>query len=366
MLNNKTIHLSLDHITQAAKRLNLLAPKATVITIGGTNGKGSTLVALEQLCLKANYKIGTFTSPYFESPAETIRINGQQISEQQLTAAETDILNTCKDIPLTEYETLTLCALLLFKQIELDFIILEVCMGGRDDAVNIIDADLAIITNVSLDHCDYLGNTREEIGAIKSGIFRQNQTVIIGEKNPPQSVLEHANHLNIKPKLLDRNFNFSHTPCDNISTAVMAAKHLKIPITTLPSINLPGRFQVVTTPCLQIFDVAHNPAATKRLAKQLNNFKKDREISAVFSMFGNKDIANTIKPLKYLIRDWHIAELEHPRAAGLIQLETAFQQNKLTNYTAYSDIHTAYHAAIKNTKDDIVLVFGSFQTCKLA
>ncbi len=393
-IHNKPIDLSLERIKLVAKRLQLLHFNCPIITVGGTNGKGTTVATLEQLYLTSGYCTGTFTSPQIHTATELIRINGINVTEEKLEQTLDTIDITRKKILLTEFEFMTLAALWLFKEANLDIIILEVGLGGRDDAVNIIAADITIITNVALDHCQWLGNDRESIAKVKAGIMRRNKVTILGERDPAKNLLLYAKNLDVSTKQLGKDFDYvinkntwtwtsaqqnlidlplSNFITENIASAIMAIIILqeKLPISklqktlqkTLSQLSLPGRMQTLNYPCLQIFDVAHNPAAALKLAEKLKNLPKQGKTYAVFSMFTDKDIANTIKPFKNLIDKWHIAKLKHPRAANLSQLQKAFALQKIEQVKHYNDINTAYHAVLKMVKPkDYIIIFGSFAT----
>ena len=391
-INSKPIDLTLERIMKVAKRLQLLDFSCPVITVGGTNGKGTTVATLETIYRHANYKTATFTSPHIHSHTELIRLNGKNISAVQLENALDNIDANRNKILLTEFEFITLAALWLFKQQQPDIIILEIGLGGRDDAVNIIDADVAIITNVALDHCQWLGNDRESIAAIKAGIMRKDKVVILGEYQPATTLLHYAKDLHVDCKQLGIDFDYTvkdtvwawsnqqqiltdlplpNFILDNVATAIMAVEILqpKLPIPhfkkvlrhVLPKLMLPGRMQILTTPCLQIFDIAHNPAAAIKLTEKLATLPNKGKTYAVFSMFADKNIANTIKPFKNLVNVWSIAKLQHPRAANLTQLQQAFIDNQITVFKTYKNIELAYQDRLANvTINDRVLIFGSF------
>lgn len=349
-ISPQPINLSLERIHRIADKMDLLKPTCPVITVGGTNGKGTLVAMLEQIYLNDHYKTAVFTSPHIHSHTELFRIMGNDVSPQQLAIALKKVEQYRGSTLLTEYEFLMLAGLTIFKQEHPDIIILEVGLGGRDDVTNIIDPNLAIITNVALDHCQWLGPDRECIGAIKSGIFRRNIPLIYGEKNPPSSIVSAAKALNTPLHIITKN------------VALFAAKQLqhKLPISTevTPKPNLPGRFQIIKTPTLQIRDVAHNPAAALYLAKKLKQLKHKGPITAIFSMYADKDINGTAQPLKPFITTWHIAELNHPRHAPLNMLEAALAGETVTTH---SSITKAYQYAITAQQpNELLLCFGSF------
>ncbi len=391
-LCDKRMDLSLERIRDVARRMRLDKPSCPVITVGGTNGKGSTVVVMEHVLTECGYRVGTFTSPHIIKQTELIRINNNDISEAQLCVVLSEIDKARGKIVLTEFEFMTLAALWLFQQENVDYIILEVGLGGRDDAVNIIDPTLAIITNIELDHGQWLGNDRESIAAIKAGIFREGITAIVGDCNPPLSLLNHAKALSVNLKLIGCDFDYQKNEnhwcwqsdtttlnclpvpkliIDNVAVAIMALQQL-INIdkenlyqsihSTLKTIHLPGRWQIKTSPCLQILDVAHNPAAAKQLAMKLKTFNKTAKVTAIFSMFADKAIADTLKPLANIVDEWHIAPMNHPRAASLMQLSNAFQDNTIKKVTTHNTLQTAHQYVQQHLKEqDILLIFGSFQ-----
>ena len=392
-INPKPIELTLERITIVAEKLQLLHFDCPVITVGGTNGKGSTVATLESIYHALGYKTAVFTSPQIISHTELIRLNQKNITDQQLSAT-LDIIEASRgEILLTEFEFMTLAALWLFKQMAPDIIILEVGVGGRDDAVNIVSADLAVITNIALDHCQWLGNDRHHIAKIKAGIMRKNKTLIIGETHPPTILFNYAQELSVNVQQLGKDFSYqTHNSTwtwrnntyrlenlplpnfivENIATAIMAIRMLFPELSAkkltgilkniLPKLSLPGRWQIKNKPCLQIFDVAHNPAAAIQLARKLTTLQITGKVHAIFSMFSDKDIANTIKPLQPHIDSWHIATLSHSRAATLQQLQQALQTNHIEAIKEYQTIDTAYQAVLKQVKQpDLILVFGSFQ-----
>ncbi len=392
-LHNKPIDLTLTRIAKVVKILGLLPLSCPPIVVGGTNGKGSTVATLESIYLANDYQVGTFTSPHIHQHTELIRINGNDVAVAQLQYA-LDIIDAKRgNTLLTEFEFMTLAALWLFKQTTLDVIILEVGLGGQDDAVNIVNADVAVITNVALDHCQWLGNDRDSIGKIKAGIMRPGKTAILGEYNPPESLLQFAKAQKVNLKQLGQDFDYtvngdtwtwqggkqtlSSLPLPNliltnVAAAIMVVTTLmpRLPINylaatlkkLLPRLNLPGRLQILEKPCMQIFDVAHNAAAAKKLAEKLGSVQVKGSTHAVFSMFTDKDIDNTIKPLTNLIDVWHIAELLYSRAAHLMQLQQVLRNNQISRVLVYKNINAAYQATLNQVDaNDAVIVFGSFQ-----
>jgi dihydrofolate synthase/folylpolyglutamate synthase len=374
--NPKLIDLSLERVQKIAVIMDLLEPNCPVITVAGTNGKGTTIAALEQIYRNAGYKTAVFTSPFIFERTELFRLNGKDVNQQQLSDALNQVENYRGTTPLTEYEYLILAGLLIFKSALPDIILLEVGLGGRDDVTNMIDPDVAILTNVALDHCQWLGNTREVIGEVKAGIFRENIPIILGEEHPPQSVINSAHKLTQTIYKYENDFNYpdflpqilnenSYYPQESIACALQAATCLQnlLPIKTLildcNKLILPSRFQIIREPFLQIIDAAHNPAAARFLAKNIEKLNHKGPIKALFSMFADKDINNTVKELNHVIDEWHIAPMAHPRAASLKQLTAALNN---THYFIYDNLQSAYDTLFQNHKDNnLAVITGSFQ-----
>jgi dihydrofolate synthase/folylpolyglutamate synthase len=319
-------------------------------------------------------------------------VNGKEVTDQALGDAFTTINQQRQDIPLTAFEFLTLAALKIFKQNELDVIILEVGMGGRRDAVNIIDADVAIITNVAMDHQNWLGAAREAIAAEKVGILRQGKPVIFGESNLPQALIDKVSTLQTPLFIQGKDFTYRvgersfswqyHTQSyrklplpklaiSNVSIALMAIQLLqnRLPVTQdalqngIVAAKLVGRMHIVSKPIMQIFDVAHNPAAAKFLACNLEKYQCRGKTSAIFSMFKDKDIVNTILPLTKIVDIWYIAPLQHERAASIKQLALALQRANIQDTYKFLTVKDAYLASLANsTINDRVIIYGSFRT----
>ena len=384
------IQLGLSRIKQVAESLELLHPEAKIITVAGTNGKGSTVASLEALYLKGGYQVASYTSPHLLIFNERIRINQRPISDQQLCEAFALIEDARKSIELTYFEMTTLAALWHFKQYPLDLIILEVGLGGRLDATNIIDADLALITTIDFDHQAYLGDTKEAIAYEKSGILRANKPLIYADKNPPESIRAKALSLDSPTYFLGENYNYELSNgildfrfqeikislpqpllhANSVSSALMASLLLQaeLPLKLsdleqgISKVFLPGRLQLINNVIPTLFDVSHNPQAVRYLAEYLNKNHPQKVIHAVFSALKDKDIPELIAPLKELISHWYFAKLEAKRAAPMEQLVAASKLYDL-NPSFHNDPQSAYHAACIQAKaDDLILVYGSFLT----
>ncbi|KTD26169.1 bifunctional tetrahydrofolate synthase/dihydrofolate synthase [Legionella maceachernii] len=388
--HQQEIQLGLARIRQVAEALDLLQPKAKVITVAGTNGKGSTVATLEAIYSEAGFQVASYTSPHLLSFNERIRINRKHINDEQLCLAFTAIEAGRGEIPLTYFEMTTLAALWYFKQRRLDLIILEVGLGGRFDATNIISADLAIITTIDFDHQDYLGHSTEAIGFEKAGILRANRPFIFADKNPPNCIIEQGLALNAPMYLCGRDYDFRlinqtielkfqgeylvfpqpKLHSNSVVAAIIGSLLLKaeLPIRyshlqqAVANVFLPGRLQLIKDKTATILDVSHNPQAAEHLAAFIRSFHPKRSVHAVFSALKDKDIPGMVAPLKDCVDYWYPALLTNKRAASRQQLEEAFS---LCSHVSicHNDPLSAYQAACDNANvGDLIVVYGSFIT----
>lgn len=386
------IELGLDRVKQVAARLDVLSPNCPVIIVGGTNGKGSTVFAIEAVYLKAGYSVGSFTSPFLFTINEEIKINSIPVSDHELMQAFATIEEIRKEISLTPFEFHTLAALLIFSHHPLHLWILEVGLGGRLDAVNMLDADVSVITSIDIDHADLLGHTREAIGFEKAGIARTNKPLICGDINPPISLKNYAQHIHAEyfyqthdffyleheeswdwqyQEIIYDKLPYNNLKIENLSTACMVITLLQsvLPIEVIhirqafSKLQLPGRIQVVIKDNIKhIFDVAHNPAAINYLAKRLTTISGGKNL-AVFSMLADKDILQSILAIAPHIDDWYIAPLKTKRAASIEQLKKYFHEANINNINFFSSIPEAYQQALEEVEmQDQLIIFGSFHT----
>lgn len=402
--NNSPSHkikLGLERVAQAATRLNVQHPCAKVITVAGTNGKGSTVNALEHIYCRAGYKVGSYTSPHLIHFNERIKLNLKPITDDALCEVFSLIAKRFDSIELSYFEWVTLAALVYFKQQGVDLIILEVGLGGRLDATNIIDTDLAIITTIDYDHQEYLGDTLEQIAYEKAGILRANKPFIYADRNPPKSMLEVANTLNAPIYLLDKDYqftqesetNWSFTNSKNefnhlkkppiqlksASAALMASQLLSefLPV-SLTAINeamnlifVPGRLQIEKIHQKELtvlFDVSHNAQSVQLLAKKVNELVNKREarsskVHAVFSALKDKDILELINPLREYVDHWYFAKLDNSRAASADYLLSIAKKAEILVEFCYTSPLVAFDEAMTQAEPgDLIIVFGSFFT----
>lgn len=398
-LHPNTVEMGLERVNRV--RLEMaLTPQFPIVVVCGTNGKGSVCAMLESILFCAGYKVGCYTSPHLLRYNERVRINKNEVDDNRLCDAFTHIDAARKDChtSLTFFEFGTLAAMHVFIQARVDVAILEVGLGGRLDAVNIFDADCAILTSIDLDHIDYLGDTREKIGFEKAAIFRKNKPAICAEVNVPDSV-----HLQVKAIgahffQLNKEFGFSHKDMQwdywgpkgwrhslqfpalrgikqlqNASACLAALDtvHELLPVSMkdirqgLGEAVVPGRFQVVSTQPIVILDVAHNPAAAAVLAQNLAATKPSGRTYAVFSMLQDKDIQGVVQTIKNDIDFWLISAVQSPRAASVDYLceeiyKAGISRDQNVIYR-FSDCVPAYVFACEQaSKNDRICIFGSF------
>lgn len=397
-LHPKTIEMGLDRVQAVAGRMGLRFG-CPVITVAGTNGKGSTCAMLEAIALQAGYRTGVYTSPHLVHFQERCRIHGEIVTPQALVPHFERVETARQHVTLTYFEFTTLAIMSLMAASGLELAILEVGLGGRLDAVNIVDADCAVITSIDLDHMDYLGPDRESIGREKAGIMRTGRPAIVSDPAPPQSVLDRAVTIGADLWTLGRDFNFSGDKQQwawagrgrrysglaypalrganqllNASGALAALESLRqsIPITAqavrngLAMVELPGRFQIVPGQPALVLDVAHNPHSIAALAANLDAMGFYPTTHGVFGAMADKDLAPMLAKVGPLIDRWYFTDLPTPRAERAAQLLAKWQaQNKRADVGAstHADPMEALRAAVAAAEPaDRIVVFGSFYT----
>ena len=397
-LHPKTIDMGLDRVRAVAERMGLRFD-CPVFTVAGTNGKGSTCAMLEAILTQAGFRTGLFTSPHLVRFEERCRIRGQNVDAADLIAAFARVESARAEISLTYFEFTTLAILDTLARAGLDAVILEVGLGGRLDAVNIIDTDCAIITSIDIDHAELLGDTREKIGFEKAGILRTGRPAIVSDPVPPQSVIDRATEIGADLWLLGRDFNYSGDKQQwawagrgrryaglaypalrganqliNASgvLAALTAMRQQLPVTAqavrngLALVDLPGRFQVVPGQPALVLDVAHNPHSVAALALNLDAMGFYPTTHAVFGAMADKDLAPMLQRMDPLVDRWYFADLPTPRAASGAALQAAWQAvTKRTDAVSavFSTPLDALHAAAaKAQAADRIVVFGSFYT----
>lgn len=400
-LHPVTIDMTLDRVAAVRDRLGLRF-QATVVSVAGTNGKGSTCAMLEAIALQAGWRVGLYSKPHLVHFEERCRIQGESLPASELLPHFEAVERARGDITLTWFEFTTLAILRALAQAPLDLVILEVGMGGRLDAVNAIDADCAIVTGIALDHTDYLGPDREAIGREKAGIFRGGRPAIVGDPDPPHSIVAHAQALGADLWLAgrdhavqgdrqqwswrgrNRRYGALAYPALrganqllNASAALAAFEALgeRLPITAqavrsgLALVSLPGRFQVVPGQPVLVLDVAHNPQAVAALALNLDQMGFHPRTRAVFGAMRDKDIRGALLHIAPLVDHWHLCDLPLARAARASELADVVSTlpgpagaaaARIGCYASPSEALAA--AAAQSDPADRIVVFGSFYT----
>lgn len=397
-LHPEEIELGLDRIRQVARRLSLLSPDAKVVTVAGTNGKGSSIAILESIALAAGLNVGVYTSPHLLRYNERIRINGEMVDDDLLCDAFKVVDEARQQDSITYFEFGTLAALEIFRRQPLDLIVLEVGLGGRLDAVNIIDADVALLTTVDLDHQSWLGESREEIGVEKAGIFRAGKAAVIGEFDMPSTVSDHAKTVGAPLFRIGRDFCFVtdesgwswrgsngreiyHLPFPALSGEIQiqnSASVLEVldRLGWLDSISeekiaegvsqasLMGRFQTIHHAPEIIVDVSHNPQAARILAENLSSTRVDGKTIAVVAMLKDKEMGAVVEALSLEVDQWMVAGLNVERGASSIEIKKVVVSTVGESVVdSFDTVQMAFESARGLAgSGDRIIVFGSFYT----
>ncbi|AYH44948.1 bifunctional tetrahydrofolate synthase/dihydrofolate synthase [Azoarcus sp. DN11] len=393
----KQIQLGLDRVARVRGTLDVRSD-AVVITVGGTNGKGSTCAMLEAILLAAGYRVGCYTSPHLLRYNERVRIDGRDVGDETLVAAFGAVEAARGETSLTYFEHGTLAAWWAFCREPLDVVILEVGLGGRLDAVNVIDPDCAIVTGIAMDHMDWLGDSREKIGFEKAGIFRAGRPAICSDPMAPSTLVDHARAIGADLRLVGENFGFSGDRSQwvwwskggsrrgglaypalrganqllNASAVLMALETLRqrIPVPMqairqgLMLVELPGRFQVLAGRPSVVLDVAHNPQAAGVLSENLSNMGFFPETWAVLGMLSDKDVEGVVKLIQDRVDHWMLAGLPGPRGLSAEALEARVRAAGVRgDIQRFEHPADAYAAARKSAGEgDRIVAFGSFLT----
>ncbi|WP_048440537.1 bifunctional tetrahydrofolate synthase/dihydrofolate synthase [Caenimonas sp. SL110] len=397
-LHPKTIELGLDRVRAVADRMDLKFD-CPVITVAGTNGKGSTCAMLEAILLQSGYKTGVYTSPHLVHFEERCRIHGEIVKPDALVPHFARVEAARSDVTLTYFEFTTLAIMSLMAASGLEVAILEVGLGGRLDAVNIIDTDCAVITSIDLDHMEFLGSDRETIGREKAGILRTGKPAIVSDPVPPQSVIDRATEIDADLWLPGRDFNFSGDKQQwawagrgrryaglaypalrganqlvNASGVLAALESLRpqLPVTAqavrngLAMVELPGRFQIVPGQPMLVLDVAHNPHSVSALAANLDAMGFYPTTHAVFGAMADKDLDTMFARLGPIIDRWYFTDLPAGRAESAVNLlekwRTQEKRTDVAGSTHHDPMEALAAAVAAATPTDRIVVFGSFYT----
>lgn len=395
-LHPSAIDMGLARVQRTLQRLGWRRPAYPVITVGGTNGKGSSVALLARILTEAGYRVGAFTSPHLLRYNERVTIAESEVSDASLMAAFERIDSARADETLTFFEFNALAALLVFETAGLDAMILEVGMGGRLDAVNVVDADAALLTSVALDHCEWLGRDVETIGREKAGIFRAGRTAVYGSISMPKSVQQTADAIGTKLLRLGRDFShrretggwswfgastqlanlpppalIGDVQYDNAAAVltVLEALGRQIPVDAaaigrgLRTVHVPGRFQVFRGAAQWVLDVAHNPAAARTLVSQLESLPVPGRSLAVCGILGDKDVEGIADELHGSFDEWIVAGLDSERAVAPETLAQRLRSRGAHVVAVAPDVLSACELARERAApDDRIVVFGSFLT----
>lgn len=393
-LHPTEIDLGLDRVLLVLRRLFPKKPSARIITIGGTNGKGTTVAALERLLLDCGRTVGAYTSPHLLFYNERVRLNGQDVSDEALVSAFEAVEQARRSVSLTYFEYGTLAAFVIFQRAGLTDWLLEVGLGGRLDAVNVLDADLAIITAVDLDHTAWLGDNRELIGYEKAGILRPGQQAVVGELDPPRSILQQVSAQRVHLKRLGVDYRImaevgqprqivaidatwrvglpdSGLPEESLAAAVQAFRLLQPEQPpeaiekSLGKVQVAGRFEQLGDRPRVILDVGHNPHAARWLSQRIGRLAVKGRVLAVYACLADKDTGGVLSALAPVVDDWFLAALDVPRgldADTLLARARASLGPEPVLEVAASVAQALDNALATATGDDCILIFGSFFT----
>ena len=398
-----TIALGLDRVREVAGRMELpsvalakAGAQPCTITVGGTNGKGSTCALLEAILLEAGYRVGTYTSPHILRYNERVRIQGVEAEDAALVQAFERVEAARGRTPLTYFEFGTLAALAMFRDAKLEAMVLEVGLGGRLDAVNIVDADCAIVVTVDLDHQAFLGDDRESIGFEKAGIFRAGRPAIFGDTDPPARLAGHARAIGAELQVLGRDFRIEASErqwdfigrrstrralpipalrgrwqLKNAAAALAALDEVaqRLPLSVgevkrgLATVRLAGRLQSLPGRPAIVLDVAHNPHAARSLAEALGEMGFFESTFAVFAMLADKDIGGVVDAVRHRIDRWYVSAAQADRAASAEAVARVLAGRGIEAVRTFATVDAALQAARRDAgSNDRIVVFGSFHT----
>jgi len=390
------IEMGLTRVEKVAQQQGLLNLSSKIILIAGTNGKGTTARCLEEMLLAQGYSVGTYASPHIFHYNERVRVNGQKLDNQEHVDAFYALEQGRGETTLTYFEYATLAGLEIFKRHQVDYILLEVGLGGRLDATNIVSPIASVITTIDLDHKDYLGDTRELVGYEKSGIFRKDIPAIVGDLDIPQSVIDYGKKISASMILSGTDFKYIDNgtsfewisesdkveyhqpaiPAQNIATALTTLKSLnllpdkKIITEVISQLKVEGRFECISQSPLIYVDVAHNPESARYLAKQLQSYKlQEYKINALVGMLEDKDQKAALSELTQVVDTWSIATLSCFRGAKNDVLAQKLSSLDINDAQKFASVDNALdnllpkmQAADKNGEKQLLIVFGSFYT----
>ncbi len=394
-LHPKTIDLGLARVKKVHSALSGTNHKPYTITVAGTNGKGSCIALLEAILRAEGYRVGSYTSPHLLRYNERIRLNGIAVDDQTICDVFERIDQARGETSLSYFEFGTLAAIEIFSHAELDLQLMEVGLGGRLDAVNILEPNVTLITTIDIDHSDWLGESRDAIALEKAGVFRAGVAAVIGDRNPPAVLLERAHSESVPFTVLGIDFDYQSCAAgwrwsgsdqtadrlpwpglvgehqlQNSSTVLETLSQIRTerPVSQqairrgLESVRLAGRLQFIPAAVPMLLDVAHNLQAAKLLAEHLRKEYSDRSVIALFSMMRDKDIAGVIETMKPVVDGWFVAPLKMARCAGTEQIRAAFSACQVTQFQdGFDDLASALASARHSANEKtLIVIFGSF------
>ncbi|HAK51533.1 MAG TPA: bifunctional tetrahydrofolate synthase/dihydrofolate synthase [Gammaproteobacteria bacterium] len=390
-LHPKKWDLGLDRVKGVAETLGLTEHRGIVFLVAGTNGKGSTCEFIDGLCRAKGLTVGKSTSPHLLAFNERIQVNGEPASNAEIVDAFAAIESARDEISLSYFEFAVLASLIVFKRRDVDVLVLEIGLGGRLDAMNIVDRDVTVITQIALDHQAWLGDTRDEIAAEKAAIMRTGKPCVIADRDPPLSLVQYAETLDVEAHYIGKDFDFvdgavriadqqfsgitsSYLPKDSAAAAVQALISAGISLEAaevrevLGNTFMPGRLQWIKGEPALLLDVAHNPAAAEYLRDYVSEHLKSRgsmkpAVHAVVGMYEDKDCPEVLRLLSDVVDHWHFTDLQEERAASSGQLAENLKstQNHRCQVVTYDKIQDAFNNAVRHCAiEDLIVVFGSF------
>ena len=391
------IDFKLERILSVYEKLNISKIANKIITVAGTNGKGSTVSFLESVLTKKNYKVGTFTSPHILKYNERIKINGMEIDDSSLLDTFKIIDEKRGNTTLTYFEFATLSAFYLFSKLNLDVAVLEVGLGGRLDATNIVDSDISIITSIGIDHTEFLGNTIDSIALEKAGVMRSFKKSIYAQQNPPAAILKYAKNKSVNLLIHNNDYSILKSTSNwtlksksltienipnlkmigdyqyNYAAASILALNEILPESlsdhqeikrALANTEIPGRFQYLSKSPDIILDVAHNEDAAKSLSENIKNIGNTK-VNVVLGILADKDVYSIVNPFISQVNHWYIGTINNERGMNADEIKyriNSIYKNKPSTST-FSSVSSAFNVAkSEQTLDSILLVFGSFYT----
>lgn len=385
------IDLGLDRVLVVLRRLFPRKPDARIITVAGTNGKGTTVATLERILLAAGRRTGAYTSPHLQNYNERVRLDGLDVNDSDLVSAFEKVEAARRNVSLSYFEFGTLAAFVVFAEAGVQDWILEVGLGGRLDAVNVLDADFAIITAIDIDHIGFLGDNREVIGFEKAGILRPGITAICADPQPPESVLQQAVAQKVDLRLTGRDYQFSPIgdgkmalkvgnetiilpegplPLQSVAAAAVLSRQLVPQLSAadvseaVESVRLAGRFEQIRARPRVLVDVGHNPHAASWLADQLLSSRQPGGVvRGVYAALADKDIAGVVTVMATVVGAWYFAGLDVPRGLSSEDVSRRAAEAGVNSDGTYGTVAAAVAAALEDAgPDDTIIVFGSFYT----